>query len=54
MKLTEQVLKSFKVAKVFRENSSIINSLDFWPTGETLISSSEDDSLVIYDCKDGK
>ncbi|CAH1265891.1 WD repeat-containing protein 82-like isoform X1 [Branchiostoma lanceolatum] len=54
MKLTDGTLRSFKVAKVFRENSDRINSLDFAPSGETLISSSDDDSIVIYDCQEGK
>ncbi|XP_065839169.1 WD repeat-containing protein 82-like isoform X2 [Oscarella lobularis] len=54
MKLTENVVKSFKLAKVFRENSAPINAFDYWPNGDSLITSSNDDSIVIYDCKDGK
>lgn len=42
------------MAKVFRENSDRINHIDFAPNGETLISSSDDDSIVIYDCVEGK
>ncbi|GAB6022978.1 WD repeat-containing protein 82 [Chamberlinius hualienensis] len=53
MKLVDQVVKSFRVAKVFRENTERINSLDFSANGETLISSSDDDSIVIYDCEKG-
>uniref|UniRef100_A0A131XGF5 Putative histone H3 lys4 methyltransferase complex and rna cleavage factor ii complex n=1 Tax=Hyalomma excavatum TaxID=257692 RepID=A0A131XGF5_9ACAR len=53
MKLVDQTVKSFRVAKVFRENSDRINSIDFSPSGETLISSSDDDSIVIYDCEKG-
>jgi len=53
MKLTDVVLRNFRVAKVFRENTDRINSLDFSPNGETLISSSDDDSIVIYDCQNG-
>uniref|UniRef100_T1IVA5 Uncharacterized protein n=1 Tax=Strigamia maritima TaxID=126957 RepID=T1IVA5_STRMM len=53
MKLVDHVVRSFRVAKVFRENTEKINSMDFSPNGETLISSSEDDSIVIYDCEKG-
>ena len=53
MKLTESVVRNFLVAKVFRENKERINSLDFATTGETLISSSDDDSIIIYDCQNG-
>lgn len=54
MKLTDNVLRSFRVAKVFRENSDKINCFDFSSNGEAIISSSDDDSLVLYDCQDGK
>lgn len=54
MKLTDNVLRSFRVAKVFRENSDKINCFDFSTNGETIISSSDDDSLVLYDCQEGK
>jgi len=53
MKLTDALVKNFRVAKVFRENKDRINSIDFSANGETLISSSDDDSIVIYDCQNG-
>lgn len=53
MKLTDQVVKNFKVAKVFKENTDRINNIDFSPAGDALISSSEDDQIVIYDCEKG-
>ena len=53
LKLTESVVQNFRVAKVFRENNDRINSIDFAANGETLISSSDDDSIVIYDCQNG-
>ena len=53
MKLTEQVVKSFRTAKTFRENTMRINSLDYSVSGDTLISSSDDESIVIYDCQAG-
>lgn len=53
MKLTENVVKNFLVAKIFRENTDRINSVDYSANGETLISSSDDDSIIIYDCQAG-
>lgn len=54
MKLTEELYKSFKVAKVFRENTDRINCLDFSVNGESMIASSNDDSIVVYCCLEGK
>ena len=53
MKLTEQVVKNFRSSKTFRENTLRINSVDFSVQGDTLISSSDDESIVIYDCQSG-
>lgn len=53
VKLVDQVVRSFRVAKVFRENTDKINAIDFSPNGEHLISCSEDDQIVIYDCDKG-
>ncbi|XP_075677665.1 WD repeat domain 82 [Dermatophagoides pteronyssinus] len=53
MKLEENVIQNFGVAKLFHENVDRINSIDFSPSGDTLISSSDDDSIVIYDCEKG-
>ncbi|XP_071960836.1 WD repeat-containing protein 82-like [Antedon mediterranea] len=55
MKLSDQVIRNFRVAKLFKDqNTAKINSVDFSHNGETLISSSDDDSIVIYDCLEGK
>lgn len=53
MKLTDSVVRGFKVAKVFRENQDKINSIDFSANGEKLISCSFDDQIVLYDCEKG-
>ena len=50
MKLVDSVLSSFRVVKVFRDNSDQVNRIDFAPNGETLVTSGNDDSIVIYDC----
>lgn len=43
----------FRVAKEFSENNDKINSIDFSQDGTTLISSSNDDAIIIYDCEKG-
>lgn len=53
MRLTETVVRSFAVAKHFRDHKDKINSLDFSADGSILISSSDDDSIVLYNCYDG-
>ena len=54
MKLTDGVVRAFKPAKIFRDNTDKINHIDYTANGDTLITSSADDSIVIYDCFDGK
>lgn len=53
MKLIDSVVRSFRVAKLFRDNTERINHIDFSPSGDLLISSSDDDQIVIYDCEKG-
>lgn len=52
MKLDEEGLKSFQVAKSFPRDRRI-NSLEFSYDGLRLITSGEDDQMVIYDCEKG-
>lgn len=47
-------MKQFNVAKSFTVNKDRINAMNFSLDGETLVSSSDDDSIVIYDCKEGE
>lgn len=54
MKLTDEVFRSFRVAKVFRENTDRVNCLDFSANGDQMIASSNDDSIVIYCCIEGR
>jgi len=53
MKLVDDVVRSLRVAKIFRENTDRISSFNFSSNGETLLTSSDDDSIVIYDCLNG-
>ena len=54
MKLTDTVIRALKPGKIFRDNSDKINHLDFSANGEVLVTSSDDDSIVLYDCLEGK
>jgi WD40 repeat protein len=54
IKFTQDTMKQFNVAKSFSVNKDRINAMNFSLDGETLISSSDDDSIVIYDCKEGE
>uniref|UniRef100_A0A8C4Z7E8 WD repeat-containing protein 82-like n=1 Tax=Gadus morhua TaxID=8049 RepID=A0A8C4Z7E8_GADMO len=54
MKITDSVLRSFRVARTYQENSGKVNCVDYSPDGESAISSSDDDSIVLYDIREGK
>lgn len=54
MRLTDQVVQSFHVIKEFPEISSKINAINFSTNGGLLISSDQDDQIVLYDCDIGK
>nr|XP_020497987.1 WD repeat-containing protein 82-like [Labrus bergylta] len=54
MKITDSVLRSFRVARTYGENSKKVNCVDFSPNGENAISSSDDDCIVLYDIREGK
>ena len=47
--LPEETVKSFRVAKVFRDNTDQINGMDFSPHGDVFVTSSADESLTVYD-----
>ena len=54
MRLDEKVLKTFCVSKSFKENDGgKVNSIHFSWDGLGLITSSEDDQIIIYDCERG-
>lgn len=54
VKVTSDTLSSMKIAKVFKNNKKVVNSIDYSAQGELLITSSEDESINIYDCQSGK
>ncbi len=53
IKLFDELTRSLKVVKVFRQNTDQIKALDFSPNGEQLISCSADDTISIYNCELG-
>lgn len=53
IKLFDELMRSFKVVKLFRQNADQIKAIDFSPNGEQLISCSEDDQVCIYNCELG-
>jgi len=54
MRVTDESLKSLKVAKLFKENSDAVNSMDFSNGGEYMITASNDMSIHVYDCMAGR
>ncbi len=55
MQLDEKVMKTFCVAKSFKENDGgRVNSIHFSWDGLSLITSSDDDQIIIYDCERGE
>ena len=53
MKLVDNVIRSMRVGKVFKENQDPVNHLHFSADGASLITSADDDQIVVYDCERG-
>uniref|UniRef100_A0A914L7R9 Uncharacterized protein n=1 Tax=Meloidogyne incognita TaxID=6306 RepID=A0A914L7R9_MELIC len=53
MKITDENVKSMVCAKNFTENQDVINHINFTPDGTLLVTSSNDDSITVYDCANG-
>ncbi|VDM09638.1 unnamed protein product [Wuchereria bancrofti] len=54
MKASDRTVASMRPAKSFNDNQAPINSLDFSADGLQMISSSDDDSIIMYDCVSGQ
>lgn len=52
--ITPNTVRSMKIARVFKDNTDGINSMDFSEDGEHLITSGDDQQLVLYDCSRGR
>ena len=53
MRLTEDVLTQFNIAKVMKDNTQPINTLCYSKDGEILVTSSHDASISTYNCHTG-
>uniref|UniRef100_T1HIB0 WD repeat-containing protein 55 homolog n=2 Tax=Rhodnius prolixus TaxID=13249 RepID=T1HIB0_RHOPR len=53
MKLVDDLVRTFRVAKVFRENTDAVRWMNFSPNGERLISCYHDDQIELYNCETG-
>lgn len=53
MLINDASIKSIVAAKSFNDNTDRINHLDYTADGTTLITSSFDDSIIVYDCNSG-
>ncbi|ORY86136.1 WD40-repeat-containing domain protein [Protomyces lactucae-debilis] len=54
VRLDSSVLGSFKPSKAFNKTTSPITSIDFDDAGEHLITASQDETIQLYDIKQGK
>ncbi|KAM6927223.1 WD repeat-containing protein 82-like [Xenentodon cancila] len=54
MKITDRVLRSFRVARTYQNCAEKVNCVDYSPNGENAISSTDDDCILLYDMRDGK
>jgi len=54
MRLNDNELSHFGIAKSFTNNDNKINSLDFFNDGKHLVTAGDDDAITIYDSENGK
>eukprot|EP00211_Chloroparvula_japonica_P009874 CAMPEP_0119139538 /NCGR_PEP_ID=MMETSP1310-20130426/27680_1 /TAXON_ID=464262 /ORGANISM="Genus nov. species nov., Strain RCC2339" /LENGTH=90 /DNA_ID=CAMNT_0007130847 /DNA_START=17 /DNA_END=285 /DNA_ORIENTATION=+ len=52
--LSDKTVQSMRIARVFHDNKARVNSLDFFRDGKTLITSSDDESMHLYNCESGE
>ncbi|KAI6243610.1 WD repeat-containing protein 82 [Aphelenchoides fujianensis] len=53
MKVVEDALRNFRTYRVYHDNTARINHMDYSHDGKLLITSSDDDSMVVYSCDRG-
>ena len=54
VKLTDEVMHSFKCSRVFKDFKADINSIDFSKDGKWLAIGCDDNSVSLYDVEAGK
>jgi len=53
MKLVDNVIRSMRVAKLYKDNTEAITNIHYSNDGQSIITSSADDQIIIYDCEKG-
>ena len=53
LKLNDNNVSSMVAAKCFAENTEKINSIDYNGDGTLMVTSSNDDSITVFDCTHG-
>ena len=53
MKLVDNVIRSMRVAKLYKDNQDQITNIHYSNDGMNIITSSADDQIIIYDCEKG-
>jgi len=53
MKLVDNVIRSMRVAKLYKDNTEQITNIHYSNDGQSIITSSADDQIIIYDCEKG-
>ncbi|KAG1059729.1 hypothetical protein G6F42_028210 [Rhizopus arrhizus] len=53
VELSRELLVASKVAKLFPESDKPMSSISFNDTGEYCVTAGDDDSLNVYNCKEG-
>lgn len=54
VEISRELLSACSLAKVFPKNEKPMTSISFNDTGEYCVVTGEDDSLNVYNCKEGK
>ncbi|GAU87478.1 hypothetical protein RvY_00313 [Ramazzottius varieornatus] len=49
-RLDDSTMKSFRISRTLQETKGIVNSVDFSPTGEHVLTATDDESIVVYEC----
>lgn len=54
MQLDDDVLRCFRIGRVFKENEGRVNSMDFHRREDLLVTATDDDAIRIYNTQRGE
>lgn len=54
MPLNDEVVRSFKAGRIFKESTKQVNSIDFHRVHDLLVTAGDDDHLHVYDTAEGR